>query len=206
MKIRKARPSAPSTDQNLGGRIPGPSGVHRNVHTAKLRATPGGRNHGRTQGRWASCPGPATSPSATSEAEAVPTYASTPAPVRTTSHERPAEQRPLRPSRHDRRTRAQPLPAHLTQHPGFFHDADGDLDAWFTAMEGRLAPLLDRGPCEIGLYEGRCSPAPTSDGYKRQVRASRSSRLRILPLAFRGRVSVRTMRLGALKPARRSRA
>ncbi|WP_218063622.1 hypothetical protein [Streptomyces sp. DI166] len=35
----------------------------------------------------------------------------------------------------------------------FFHDADAELDEWFTAMKGRLALLLGRRPSEIDLYE-----------------------------------------------------
>lgn len=35
----------------------------------------------------------------------------------------------------------------------FFHDADADLEEWFTAMERHLEALLDRGPTEIELYE-----------------------------------------------------
>jgi hypothetical protein len=35
----------------------------------------------------------------------------------------------------------------------FFHDADGDIDEWFAAMEGHLEPLLDRGPFELDVYE-----------------------------------------------------
>jgi hypothetical protein len=38
-------------------------------------------------------------------------------------------------------------------HSWFFHDTDADLDQWFATAEGRLEPLLDRGPSETDLYE-----------------------------------------------------
>ncbi|MGP3687546.1 hypothetical protein ACTVZO_23130 [Streptomyces sp. IBSNAI002] len=35
----------------------------------------------------------------------------------------------------------------------FFHDADEDLDEWFTAMEALLGPVLAQEPAEVDLYE-----------------------------------------------------